>query len=156
MTEKIPLIHHDIEFRHVDFGYDSRTVLHDVSFRISEKTMTAIVGPSGSGKSTICNLIARFYDVQSGSILVGGHDVRDLTCGSLLQHTSMVFQNVYLFNDTIQNNIRFGNPEATEDEIIAASKAARCHDFIMALPNGYDTIVGEGGEKQRISIAVPC
>ena len=155
----IPLTGHDIEFCHVDFGYDTRMVLHDVSFRIPEKTMTAIVGPSGSGKSTICNLIARFYDVQSGSIVVGGHDVRELTCDSLLQNISMVFQNVYLFNDTIRSNIRFGNPKATEDEIIAAAKAARCHDFIMALPNGYDTVIGEGGgtlsggEKQRISIA---
>ena len=155
----VGLHNHDIEFRNVDFGYDKRTILHDVSFHIPEKTMTAIVGPSGSGKSTICNLIARFYDVQNGSILVGGHDVREMTCDSLLQNISMVFQNVYLFNDTIRNNIRFGNPEATEDEIIVAAKAARCHDFIMALPNGYDTVVGEGGgtlsggEKQRISIA---
>lgn len=155
----IPLHQHDIEFKNVDFGYDERTILHDVSFRIPEKTMTAIVGPSGSGKSTICNLIARFYDVQNGSILVGGHDVREMTCDSLLQNVSMVFQNVYLFNDTIRNNIRFGNLGATEDEIIAAAKAARCHDFIMALPDGYDTVIGEGGgtlsggEKQRISIA---
>lgn len=155
----IPLYHHEIEFRNVDFGYDQRTVLHNVSFRIPEKTMTAIVGPSGSGKSTICSLIARFYDIQNGCILVGGHDVREMTCDSLLQNISMVFQNVYLFNDTIRNNIHFGNPEATEDEIIAAAKAARCHDFITALTNGYDTIVGEGGgtlsggEKQRISIA---
>ena len=155
----IPLYHHEIEFRNVDFGYDQRTVLHNVSFRIPEKTMTAIVGPSGSGKSTICSLIARFYDIQNGCILVGGHDVREMTCDSLLQNISMVFQNVYLFNDTIRNNIHFGNSEATEDEIIAAAKAARCHDFITALTNGYDTIVGEGGgtlsggEKQRISIA---
>lgn len=155
----IPLQRHDIEFRNVDFGYDERTILHDVSFRIPEKTMTAIVGPSGSGKSTICNLIARFYDVQNGCISVGGHDVREMTCDSLLQNISMVFQNVYLFNDTIRNNICFGNPGATEDEIITAAKASRCHDFIMALPNGYDTVVGEGGgtlsggEKQRISIA---
>ena len=157
--KEVELTNHDIEFQNVDFGYDSRTVLHDVSFRIPEKTMTAIVGPSGSGKSTICNLIARFYDVQSGSILVGGHDVREMTCDSLLQNISMVFQNVYLFHDTIRNNICFGMPEATEDQIIAAAKAARCHDFIMALPDGYDTVVGEGGgtlsggEKQRISIA---
>lgn len=157
--KEIELTSHDIEFQNVDFGYDSRTVLHDVSFRIPEKTMTAIVGPSGSGKSTICNLIARFYDVQSGSILVGGHDVREMTCDSLLQNISMVFQNVYLFHDTIRNNIRFGMPEATEEQIIAAAKAARCHDFIMTLPDGYDTVVGEGGgtlsggEKQRISIA---
>ena len=148
-----------IEFRHVDFGYDSRTVLKDVSFIIPEKTSTAIVGPSGSGKTTICNLIARFYDVQKGSVLVGGVDVRKFTCDSLLKNISMVFQNVYLFNDTIMNNIRFGRPDATDEEVYAAAKAARCHDFIQSLPDGYGTIVGEGGgtlsggEKQRISIA---
>ena len=148
-----------IEFRHVDFGYDSRTVLKDVSFIIPEKTSTAIVGPSGSGKTTICNLIARFYDVQKGSVLVGGVDVREFTCDSLLKNISMVFQNVYLFNDTIMNNIRFGRPDATDEEVYAAAKAARCHDFILSLPDGYGTIVGEGGgtlsggEKQRISIA---
>ena len=148
-----------IEFRHVDFGYDSRTVLKDVSFIIPEKTSTAIVGPSGSGKTTICNLIARFYDVQKGSVLVGGVDVREFTCDSLLKNISMVFQNVYLFNDTIMNNIRFGRPDATDEEVYAAAKAARCHDFIQSLPDGYGTIVGEGGgtlsggEKQRISIA---
>ena len=148
-----------IEFRHVDFGYDSRTVLKDVSFIIPEKTSTAIVGPSGSGKTTICNLIARFYDVQKGSVLVGGHDVREFTCDSLLKNISMVFQNVYLFNDTIMNNIRFGRPDATDEEVYAAAKAARCHGFIQFLPDGYGTIVGEGGgtlsggEKQRISIA---
>ena len=148
-----------IEFRHVDFGYDSRTVLKDVSFIIPEKTSTAIVGPSGSGKTTICNLIARFYDVQKGSVLVGGVDVRKFTCDSLLKNISMVFQNVYLFNDTIMNNIRFGRPDATDEEVYAAAKAARCHGFIQSLPDGYGTIVGEGGgtlsggEKQRISIA---
>ena len=148
-----------IEFRHVDFGYDSRTVLKDVSFIIPEKTSTAIVGPSGSGKTTICNLIARFYDVQKGSVLVGGVDTREFTCDSLLKNISMVFQNVYLFNDTIMNNIRFGRPDATDEEVYAAAKAARCHDFILSLPDGYGTIVGEGGgtlsggEKQRISIA---
>ena len=148
-----------IEFRHVDFGYDSRTVLKDVSFIIPEKTSTAIVGPSGSGKTTICNLIARFYDVQKGSVLVGGVDVREFTCDSLLKNISMVFQNVYLFNDTIMNNIRFGRPDATDEEVYAAAKAARCHGFILSLPDGYGTIVGEGGgtlsggEKQRISIA---
>ena len=148
-----------IEFRHVDFGYDSRTVLKDVSFIIPERTSTAIVGPSGSGKTTICNLIARFYDVQKGSVLVGGVDTREFTCDSLLKNISMVFQNVYLFNDTIMNNIRFGRPDATDEEVYAAAKAARCHDFIQSLPDGYGTIVGEGGgtlsggEKQRISIA---
>ena len=150
---------YNIAFSHVDFGYDSRTVLKDVSFQIPEKTSTAIVGPSGSGKTTICSLIARFYDPQAGSITVGGHDLREFTCDSLLTNISMVFQNVYLFNDTIRANICFGKPDATEAEMIAAAKKARCHDFIMALPQGYDTIVGEGGgtlsggEKQRISIA---
>ena len=155
----IPLDRFDIEFRHVTFGYDSRPVLRDVSFAIPEKTSTAIVGPSGSGKTTICSLLARFYDPQEGSVCVGGHNLRELTCDSLLSNISMVFQNVYLFNDTIRANICFGRPDATEEEMIAAAKKARCHDFIMALPNGYDTIVGEGGgtlsggERQRISIA---
>ena len=117
------------------------------------------MGPSGSGKTTLVNLLARFYDVGSGSIRVGGHDVKEFTCDSLLKNISMVFQNVYLFNDTIRRNICFGRPGATEEEMIAAAKKARCHDFIMSLPQGYDTPVGEGGgslsggEKQRISIA---
>lgn len=156
---EISIVHHDIEFKNVQFGYDKRVVLENVSFKIPEKTSTAIIGPSGSGKSTICNLIARFYDVQKGEVFVGGYNVREFTCDSLLKNISMVFQNVYLFNDTIINNIRFGNPDATDDEVYAAAKAARCHDFIMDLPNGYDTVIGEGGgtlsggEKQRISIA---
>lgn len=155
----IPLEHYDIAFDHVGFGYDSRQVLKDVSFTIPEKTSTAIVGPSGSGKTTICSLLARFYDPQHGSISVGGHNLREFTCDSLLRNISMVFQNVYLFHDTIRANILFGKPDATEEEMIDAAKKARCHDFIMALPNGYDTVVGEGGgtlsggEKQRISIA---
>ena len=149
----------DIAFRHVDFGYDERQVLRDVSFTIPEKTSTAIVGPSGSGKTTICSLLARFYDPQGGSITLGGHDLREFTCDSLLRNISMVFQNVYLFHDTIRANILFGRPDATEEEMIDAAKKARCHEFIMALPDGYDTVVGEGGgtlsggEKQRISIA---
>ena len=155
----IPLSHFDIEFKNVDFGYDSRQVLQNVSFTIPEKTSTAIVGPSGSGKTTICSLLARFYDPQSGSISVGGHDLREFTCDSLLSNISMVFQNVYLFHDTIRANILFGKPDATEEELVDAAKKARCYDFIMALPNGFDTVVGEGGgtlsggEKQRISIA---
>lgn len=172
--KEISINHYDIEFCHVDFGYEAdcqkaaekeasdskeRLVLNDICFTIPEKTSTAIIGSSGSGKTTICNLIARFYDVKNGSILVGGHDVREFTCDSLLRNISMVFQNVYLFHDTIMNNIRFGKPNATDDEVYAAAKAARCHDFIKALPDGYGTIVGEGGgtlsggEKQRISIA---
>lgn len=156
----ITLNHYDIEFQKVSFSYEEgRSVLKDVSFRIPEQTTTAIVGASGSGKSTICNLIARFYDVEKGSVRIGGHDVREFTCDSLLKNISMVFQNVYLFHDTVRNNIRFGKPDASEEEIIAAAKAARCHDFILALPDGYDTVIGEGGgtlsggEKQRISIA---
>ena len=155
----VPLAHYDITFQNVTFGYDSRPVLQDVSFTIPERTSTAIVGPSGSGKTTICSLLARFYDPQAGSITVGGHDLREFTCDSLLSNLSMVFQNVYLFHDTIRANICFGKPDATEEEMIDAAKKARCHDFIMALPNGYDTVVGEGGgtlsggERQRISIA---
>ena len=118
-----------------------------------------IAGHAGSGKTTLCNLILRFWDVDKGSISLGGHDVREYKLDSLLKNYSMVFQNVYLFNDTIANNIRFGNPSATQEEIIEAAKKARCHDFIMALPDGYETVIGEGGstlsggEKQRISIA---
>ena len=155
----VGLEHYDIAFEHVDFGYDSRQILKDVSFIIPEKTSTAIVGPSGSGKTTICNLLARFYDPQAGTICVGGHDLREFTCDSLLSNISMVFQNVYLFHDTIRANILFGKPDATEEEMIEAAKKARCHDFIMALPDGYDTVVGEGGgtlsggEKQRVAIA---
>ena len=149
-----------IEFKDVDFSYgSSRNVLSNVTFKLPEGSTTAIVGPSGSGKSTICNLIARFYDVESGSITVGGHDVREYTCDSLLSNISMVFQNVYLFNDTIRANICFGRDGITEEEMIDAAKKARCHDFIMELPDGYDTVIGEGGgtlsggQKQRISIA---
>ena len=159
----IPLSRYDIELEHVDFYYgegeERRQVLKDVTVTIPENTVTAVVGPSGSGKSTICNLIARFYDVDNGSVRVGGHDVREFTCDSLLSNISMVFQNVYLFHDTVRNNICFGKPDATEEEMIDAAKKACCHDFIMALPEGYDTVIGEGGgslsggEKQRISIA---
>lgn len=150
---------YDIEFKDVSFGYDDRMVLHDLNFTIPQNASTAIVGPSGGGKTTLCNLIARFYDVNSGTITLGGTDIRAFTCDSLLRNISMVFQNVYLFRDTIKNNIKFGRPDAADEQIIAAAKAARCHDFIMALPDGYDTVIGEGGsslsggEKQRISIA---
>jgi ATP-binding cassette subfamily B protein len=149
----------DIQMRDVSFGYEKREVLKGVTFHIPQNTTTAIVGPSGSGKTTICSLIARFYDVDSGTVAIGGVDVRELTCDSLLSHISMVFQNVYLFHDTVRNNIRFGKPDAAEEEITEAAKQAMCHDFIIALPDGYDTVVGEGGsslsggEKQRISIA---
>mgnify|MGYP004562123599 CR=1 FL=1 len=149
----------DIGFRDVSFGYGRRKVLDNVTFAIPEGTTTAIVGPSGSGKTTICSLLARFWDVDSGSITLGGTDIREFACDSLLANISMVFQNVYLFHDTIRNNICFGRQEATEAEMISAAKKAQCHEFIMSLPNGYDTVIGEGGsslsggEKQRISIA---
>ena len=150
----------DIALNHVSFGYgDGREVIHDMSLFIPEGTTCAIVGPSGSGKTTLVNLIARFWDVDSGSVKVGGADVRCGTAESLLARISMVFQDVYLFNDTIENNIRFGVPEATREQVVAAAEAARCHDFIEALPRGYATVLEEGGaslsggERQRISIA---
>lgn len=155
----ITLNNFDIEFSHVEFGYDVRKVLDDVSFTIPEKTSTAIVGSSGSGKTTICSLLARFYDTDKGTIKIGGHDIKEMTCDSLLKNISMVFQNVYLFNDTVRANLLFGNPDASEKDMINAAKKACCHDFIMKLPYGYDTVIGEGGgtlsggEKQRISIA---
>ena len=155
----ITLASYDIEFQNVSFGYGERIVLHDLNFTIPQNTTTAIVGPSGSGKSTLCNLIARFYDVSDGAITLGGTDIRKFTCDSLLQNISMVFQDVYLFRDTIKNNIKFGSPDATDGQIVAAARKARCHDFIMDLPDGYNTVTGEGGsslsggEKQRISIA---
>ena len=150
---------HNIQLEKVDFSYETRPVLQDVSLCISDKTTTAIVGPSGSGKTTLCNLIARFWDVNGGRVSIGGHDVKDYTLDSLMANISMVFQNVYLFNDTIENNIKFGKPNATHDEVVAAAKKACCDDFIDALPDGYNTVVGEGGatlsggEKQRLSIA---
>lgn len=155
----IVLDNYSIEFKNVSFGYDSREVIKNASFVIPQGTSTAIIGPSGSGKTTLCSLIARFYDVNDGSVRVGGHDVKEFTCDSLLTNISMVFQNVYLFNDTIRKNICFGKPDVTDEEMINAAKKACCHDFIINLPDGYNTIIGEGGgtlsggEKQRISIA---
>ena len=154
-----PIQNHDIEFQKASFSYDKREILKDVSCSIKEKSMTAIVGPSGSGKTTFCNLIARFWDVNSGEIKIGGKNIKDYTIENLMDSISMVFQNVYLFEDTIENNIKFGRPNASMDEVIAAAKKARCHEFIMELPNQYQTLIGEGGaslsggEKQRISIA---
>lgn len=150
---------HDIEFQNVFFSYDKRNILNDVSCFIKEKSLTAIVGPSGSGKTTFCNLIARFWDVDSGGIAIGGKNIKDYRIENLMNSISMVFQNVYLFEDTVENNIKFGSPDATIDEVIAAAKKARCHEFIMELPDKYQTLIGEGGanlsggEKQRISIA---
>ncbi|NEZ93096.1 ABC transporter ATP-binding protein [Clostridium botulinum] len=158
-SKDIKLSKYDIKFKNVTFGYEKRDVLKNVSFIIPENTTTAIVGPSGSGKSTICNLISRFYDVDKGSISIGGSNIKDITCDSLLKNISMVFQKVYLFHDTVYNNIRFGKPEASFEDVIKVAKKACCHDFIMNLPNGYETVIGDGGstlsggEKQRISIA---
>ena len=149
----------DIVLSHVDFSYDSKPILQDVSLTIPEKTTVAIVGPSGSGKTTLCNLMARFWDVQFGSVSLGGRDVREYSYDSLIRNFSFVFQRTYLFSDTIANNIRFGRPDATLDEVKIAAKKARCYDFIMALPDDFDTVIGEGGatlsggERQRISIA---
>ena len=158
-SEKLVVSHYDISLEHISFGYGGRQVIHDISLEIPEHTTCAIVGPSGSGKTTLCNLIARFWDVQEGTVRIGGKNVRDYTADSVLEYISMVFQNVYLFHDSVENNIRFGRPEATREQVIAAAKRACCHDFILSLPDGYDTIIGEGGstlsggEKQRISIA---
>ena len=149
----------DITFDHVDFSYGERKIIQDVSFTVPEGTTTAIVGPSGSGKTTLTSLMARFWDVDSGSVKLGGIDVKDYALDSLMSNFSMVFQAVYLFNDSIENNIKFGKPDATHEEVVAVAKAARCHDFIAALPEGYDTVIGEGGatlsggERQRLSIA---
>lgn len=149
----------EIRFSNVDFAYEKKKILNHVSFTIPEKKMTAIVGPSGSGKTTLCRLIPRFWDVDAGTVSIGGVDVKDYTMNSLMKNISMVFQNVYLFADTIENNIKFGKVDATYEEVVEAAKRACCHDFIMALPQGYQTRIGEGGaslsggEKQRISIA---
>lgn len=149
----------NIEMDHVDFAYDTRKVIDDISLSIPEKTTAAFVGPSGSGKTTICHLIARFWDVQSGQVKLDNRDVRAYNMNSLMENFSFVFQSVYLFHDTIANNIRFGQPEASMDMVIDAAKRACCHDFISKLPDGYDTVLGEagaslsGGQKQRISIA---
>lgn len=149
----------EIEYKNVTFGYTDKDVLKNVSFAVRQGEMTALVGPSGGGKSTIANLLARFWDVKAGSIKVRGKDIREVSLGSLMDNISMVFQRVYLFQDTIANNISIGRPDATREEVIEAAQKARCYDFIMQLPEGFDTVIGEGGaslsggEKQRISIA---
>lgn len=149
-----------VQFEHVGFSYEKNVdVLRDICFEAKPGSVTALVGPSGSGKTTIISLISRFWDVQTGRVLVGGTDVKELSPDSLTARMAAVFQDVYLLNDTIANNIRVGKPGASMEEVEAAAKSAQCHDFIMALPDGYDTMVGEGGstlsggEKQRISIA---
>ncbi len=149
----------DIELKNIAFSYGKRKIIDGVSLTIPEKTTTAFVGPSGGGKTTLCHLMARFWDVQAGQVLLGGRNVKEYSFDSLMRNFSFVFQSVYLFEDTIANNIRFGEPDAPMEKVIEAAKKARCHDFITALPDGYDTVIGEGGaslsggEKQRISIA---
>ena len=149
----------EIEFRDVSFAYGDKDVIHNISFSVRRNKMCALVGPSGCGKSTLANLLARFWDVKSGEVLIRGKDIRSIPLSELMNNISMVFQRVYLFNDTIYNNISMGRPDATKEEVVEAAKKARCYDFIMQLPGGFDTMVGEGGEslsggeKQRISIA---
>lgn len=155
----------DVDIKDVDFYYDKdqtsekSKIIDDVSVHITEKTTTAIVGPSGGGKTTLCHLIARFWDVDRGTITLGGENVKNYSMDSLMKNFSFVFQNVYLFQDTVANNIRFGQEDAPMEKVIEAAKKACCHDFIMALPDGYETVIGEGGaslsggERQRISIA---
>ncbi|MCR5002267.1 MAG: ABC transporter ATP-binding protein/permease [Lachnospiraceae bacterium] len=149
----------EIKYDNVSFAYTDKEVLKDVSFEIKQGGMTALVGPSGGGKSTIASLLARFWDVKSGRILVRGEDIRNVSLGSLMDNISMVFQRVYLFQDTVYNNIAIGRPDASREEVEEAAKKARCYDFIMRLPKGFDTMIGEGGaslsggEQQRISIA---
>lgn len=150
---------HGIRFDDVRFSYGDREILHGITADLPDKTTTAVVGPSGSGKTTLCSLIARFWDVDGGSVKIGGRDVREYTLESLMDQISIVFQDVYLFEDTVENNIRFGRPGASREEVIEAAKKACCDEFIRELPNGYETVIGEGGaslsggERQRISIA---
>lgn len=157
--KEIKLQNCNIKLDHISFSYDKRKIIDDVSLSIPEKTTTAIVGPSGGGKSTLCNLIARFWDVDEGKVTLGGVNVKDYSMNSLMNNFSFVFQTVYLFADTIENNIKFGRQDATHEEVVAAAKKACCHEFISQLPNGYNTVIGEGGsslsggQKQRISIA---
>ncbi|MBP1533768.1 MAG: ABC transporter ATP-binding protein [Ruminococcus sp.] len=151
--------HFDITAKNISFAYEKRKIIDGISVDIPERTTTAIVGPSGGGKSTLTSLLSRFWDVDEGSVLLDGRDVREYSMDALMKNYSFVFQRVYLFEDTIANNIRFGQPDAPMEKVIEAAKKACCHDFIMQLPDGYDTVIGEGGaslsggEKQRISIA---
>ena len=157
--EEIRPENRNLHAQDVEFSYEKRKVIDGVTMHIPEKTTTAIVGPSGGGKTTLVNLLARFWDTDAGTVTLGGRDVRDYDMDSLMENYSFVFQNVYLFHDTIANNIRFGQPQAPMEKVIEAAKKACCHDFIQALPDGYETVIGEGGaslsggEKQRISIA---
>ena len=151
--------HHDLRAENIRFSYGEKPIINGVTLDIPERTTTAIVGPSGGGKTTLCHLLSRFWDVDDGRVTLGGHDVREYDMDSLMQNFSFVFQNVYLFHDTIANNIRFGQPDAPMDKVVAAAKKARCHDFILKLSQGYETVIGvaggtlSGGERQRLSIA---
>ena len=148
-----------VEYSDVSFGYTGKNVLNHISFSMKKGEMTALVGPSGSGKSTIASLLARFWDIREGTIKLNGKDIKNISLGRLMDQISMVFQRVYLFKDTIYNNIAMGRPDATREEVVEAAKKARCYDLIRSLPEGFDTVIGEGGaslsggEKQRISIA---
>ena len=150
---------YDLKGENIDFAYEEKKIIDHVTINIPEHTTTAIVGPSGSGKTTLCHLLSRFWDVNSGKVTLDNHDIREYSMDSLMENFSFVFQNVYLFKDTIANNIRFGSPEASMEQVMDAAKKAKCHDFIMELPDGYDTVIGEsggslsGGERQRLSIA---
>ena len=150
---------HDLRAEDIRFSYGEKQIVNGITLDIPERTTTAIVGPSGGGKTTLCHLLSRFWDVDGGRVMLGGHDVREYDMDSLMRNFSFVFQNVYLFHDTVANNIRFGQPDAPMETVVAAAKKARCHDFIMKLPQGYDTVIGEaggslsGGERQRLSIA---
>jgi len=151
--------HRDLHAENIRFSYGEKQIINGITLTIPEKTTAAIVGPSGGGKTTLCHLLSRFWDVDGGRVTLGGRDVREYSMDSLMKNFSFVFQNVYLFHDTIANNIRFGQPEAPMERVIQAAKKARCHDFIMKLPQGYETVIGEaggtlsGGERQRLSIA---
>lgn len=150
---------HDLCAENIQFSYGEKPIINGITLDIPERTTTAIVGPSGGGKTTLCHLLSRFWDVDGGRVTLGGHDVREYDMDSLMRNFSFVFQNVYLFHDTIANNIRFGQPDVPMEQVIAAAKNARCDDFIRKLPQGYETVIGEaggtpsGGERQRLSIA---
>ena len=150
---------YDLRAEDLRFSYGEKPIINGVTLDIPERSATAIVGPSGSGKTTLCHLLSRFWDPDGGRVTLGGHDVREYSMDSLTRNFSFVFQNVYLFHDTVANNIRFGQPEAPMERVIEAAKKARCHDFIQRLPQGYETVIGEsggtlsGGERQRLSIA---
>ena len=151
--------HHDLRVENIRFSYDKKPIINGITLDIPEKTTTAIVGPSGGGKTTLCHLLSRFWDVDGGRVTLVGHDVREYDMDSLMENFSFVFQNVYLFHDTVANNIRFGQPDAPMEKVVEAAKKSRCHDFVMKLPQGYETVIGEGGgslsggERQRLSIA---